>query len=183
MSDNVSYVRDLLDASFVPIEASRTVAEAKDLLVQAGRTYGVVTSPGGTSIGLITIGALSSAPDFSGTVAEFLRLPAFVVGADVPLDLAISFSAQTFFENAEMSGLMIEEKGKIIGILTRQTARKYARRVRTRGGDIAGLAGDPQSQAKYFVCPKKDFIRLVIQYDPDNPPTCPTHNLLLEKQF
>jgi hypothetical protein len=81
-----------------------------------------------------------------------------------------------------MPGLVVEEKGKVIGILTRQIAREYAQQVHTRGGDIAELAGDPQSQAKFFVCPKKDYIKLVIQYDPDNPPTCPKHNLILEKQ-
>lgn len=183
MADNAPYVRDLTDAAFAPLEATATVAQAKELLLQAEKNYGVIVTPNGMPIGLVTIGELSSASNAGIAMGEFLSLPAFVVDADALIDQAVSFSAQTLVENPEMSGLVVEEKGKVIGILTRQTARKYAQRIRTRGGDITELAGDPQSRAKYFVCPKKDFIRLVIQYDPDNPPTCPMHNLLLEKQF
>jgi hypothetical protein len=182
MSDNVPYVRDLLDTTFVPLDARGTVVAAKELLEQAGRTYGVVISPDGVPIGLTTVGALSSVPDSRVAVGEFLGLPAFIVDADVLLDQAVSFSAQTFVENPEMSGLVVEENGKVIGILTRQTARKYAQRIRTRGGDITELAGDPQSLAKYFVCPNKDYSKLISQYDPDNPPTCPNDGLVLVKQ-
>lgn len=183
MSNNLPFVRDALDASFVLLEMDKTVAEAKELLAQEGRTYGVVVSPGKAPVGLVTVGALSSVSNSDLTLGEFSSLPTFIVDAGALLDRAVSFSAQSLVENPEMSGLVVEEKGKVIGILTRQTAHKYAQRVRTRGGDITELAGDPQSRAKYFVCPKKDYRMLVIQYDPDNPPICPTHNLILEKQF
>lgn len=183
MVDNIPHVRDLADAAFVPLEASKTVAQVKDLLSQVGSNYGVIVTPEGLPVGLVTVGELSSASNSGITVGEFVNQPAFVVDADALLDQAVSFSAQTLVENPQMSGLVVEEKGKVIGILTRQTARKYAQRIRTRGGDITELAGDPQSRAKYFVCPKKDYRKLVIQYDPDNPPTCPKHNLVLEKQF
>lgn len=183
MANNAPYVRELTDTTFTPLEATTTVAQAKALLSQAEENHGVVVTTGGIPIGLVTFGELSSASNTDITVEEFLSLPAFVVDADALLDQAVSFSAQTLVENPEMSGLVVEEKGKVIGILTRQTARKYAQRIRTRGGGIAELAGDPQSRAKYFVCPKKDYRMLIIQYDPDNPPTCPKHNLILEKQF
>lgn len=182
MSENLPSVRDVLDASFFLIDAAKTVAEASEKLSQARETYGVVLSPSRVPLGLVTAEALLSAPDSDLSLGEFLSLPAFIVNASASLDQAVSFSAQSLVENPEMSGLVVEEKGKVIGILTRQTARKHAQRIKTRGGDITELAGDPQSRAKYFVCPKNDFMKLVIQYDPDNPPSCPNHNLVLVKQ-
>ena len=184
MSDNSTYVRDMLDASFVLIESHKTVAEASQKLSQAGRTYAVVISPREVPVGLVTAGALSSAPDASLKLGDFLSLPTIIVDADVLLDQAVSFSAQTLVETPDISGLVIEEKRKVIGILTRQTILKYAERDDNRSlrGAITEMAGDPLSRAKYFVCPKKNFMELVIQYDPDNPPTCPIDNLVLVKQ-
>ncbi len=182
MSDKLPYVRDVLDTGFILLDANKSVAEAKELLAQTGSTYGVVVSPGELSIRLITVGSLSSISNSGSVLEEFRSLPTFIVDADILLDQAVSCSAQSLVENPKMSGLVVEEKGKVIGVLTRQTARKHAQYITTRGGDTTELAGNPQSQAKYFVCPNKDYSKLISQYDPDNPPTCPNDNLILVKQ-
>ncbi len=183
LSDKVLYVRDLLDTGFIFIESNRTVSEAKEQLTREKRTYGVVIKSDGMAIGLVTIGTLSSVSDQTMNARGLLSFPIFIADTEVLLDQAVSFSAQTLVENPEIVGLVVEEKGKVVGVLTRQTARKFAQRIDTPRGEITEIVGNPQNHAKYFVCPKKDYRKLVIQYDQDNPPKCPKHNLILEQQF
>jgi signal-transduction protein with cAMP-binding, CBS, and nucleotidyltransferase domain len=181
MSD-AQRVRDTQAADFALLDASMTVNKARKQLAKAGASYGILTDPNGTPVGLVTTGELAAVPIQETTLQEISGSPTFIVDADTLLDQAVSFSAQTLVENSRMAGLVIQDQKKVVGVLTRQTIRKHAERIKTRGGDITELAGVPQIQAKYFVCPKKDYKELVIYYDPDDPPTCPKHNLILVEQ-
>ena len=82
-----------------------------------------------------------------------------------------------------MVGLIAEDGTQIVGIIARQTLRQHARQMKSSGErSITQLAGVSLTRASYFVCPKEDYRKLIIRYDPDNPPLCPTHGLFLNKK-
>ena len=182
MENDTLLVRDALVTSFVLLEATQTVAKARETLTQAGATYCIVTSAAGTPLALAIAGALAAIPDPNTLLQAVSSVPAFIVDAETLLDQAVSFSAQTLVEHPEMAGLVVEGNDKVIGVLPRQAIRQHAQRIKTRGGDITELAGIPLTRAKYFICPEGDYKKLVIRYDPDDPPRCPIHDLALTKQ-
>jgi CBS domain-containing protein len=182
MADEALFARDALVTDFVFLDAKQTVTQAHEKLTQAGATYGIVANANGVPVAVTTVGALATISNPNITLQAAPLLPAFVVGAEALLDQTVSFSAQTLVEHPEMAGLVVEDQGKVVGVLTRQTIRKHAQRIKTRGGDITELAGVPQTRVKYFVCPEGDYKKLVVLYDPDDPPVCPVHTLVLVEQ-
>lgn len=182
MPKKIQHVRAEMTADFVLLGAEETIAQAAERLAQAGVSFGIVTNPQGVPICPVSAGELAALPSQEARLQEISRSPTFTVDADARLDQTVSFSAQTLVENPDMAGLVVEDQGVVVGVLPRRTIRKYAQRIKTRGGDITELPGVPQIRAKYFVCPQQDFKKLVVRYDPDDPPTCPIHNVVLVEQ-
>lgn len=182
MADEMPLVRDTIVTEFVPLDAGQTIAEARRKLVQARATYGIVTNTTGVPVALTTAGALAASPDPDAALQAAAMPPTFVVDGEISLDQAVSFSAQTLVEHPEIAGLVVQDHGQVAGVLPRQAIRQRAQHIKTRGGDITELPGVPQTQAKYFVCPKGDYKKLVSQYDPNDPPVCPNDGSILVKE-
>lgn len=182
MPKKIQHVRAEMTTGFVLLGAEETIAQAGERLAQAGVSFGIVTNPQGVPICPVSAGELAALPSQEARLQEISKLPTFTVDADARLDQTVSFSAQTLVENPELAGLVVEDQGVVVGVLPRGTIRKYAQRIKTRGGDITELPGVPQIRAKYFVCPQQDFRKLIVRYDPDDPPTCPVHNVALVEQ-
>ena len=184
MADEPLFARDVLITDFVVLDAGQTAAHALEALAKAGVKYGIVTNGAGIPLTLTTAGLLAANRDPEIQFESATMMPAFVVDVVVSLDQIVLYSAQSLVECPDMAGLIVENEGKVVGVLPRQTIRHYAQQIKTRGGDITELAGVPQIRAKYFVCPKdkQHYKKLIIRYDPDDPPTCPYHNLVLLEQ-
>lgn len=182
MMDQILFARDILEKNFVLISAEQTISQTRGELERSGVGYGVVVNAAGEPVALINAKMLEEAPDPDLPINTFSTTPAFVVSSETLLDETVSYSAQTFVENPGLQGLIVEEGGEISGILSRKTIRFYAQQIAIRGGDITELAGVPQTRAKYFICPQQDYKKLVTRYDPDDPPTCPTHKVALVEQ-
>ena len=182
MAEEALFARDALTTEFVLLDARKTVAQGREELARVGAPFGIVTSPEAVPITLIASDALAADQDPDLRIESISKTPAFVVDSETLLEQAVSFAAQTLIENPEMTGLIVEDQGKVIGVLPRKVIRQYAQQIKTRGGDITELAGVPHVPAKYFVCPKQDYRKLIVRYDPDDPPICPNHNLVLNKQ-
>ena len=182
MAEEALFARDALTTEFVLLDAQKTVAQGREELARAGATFGIVTSSDALPITLIDSGTLPADRDSDLLIESISKTSVFIVDSETLLEQVVSFAAQTLIENPEMTGLIVEDQGKVIGVLPRKVIRQYAQQIKTRGGDITELAGVPHVPAKYFVCPKQDYRKLIVRYDPDDPPTCPNHNLVLRKQ-
>ncbi len=175
MSDKLLYVRDVLVTDFLLLSSEQSVTDAHDKLVQASATYGVVTNDSDQPIVLTTVNALANSKP-EATLQTLSTAPLLVTDSQVLLAQAILSSSRMLFRHPEIVGLVVSEKGKVIGVLPVQTLGKHAEEVE-RHRSITELAGVPLTRARYFYCPEGPFHykELVIRYDPDNPPRCPTH--------
>lgn len=110
--------------------------------------------------------SLDSEPDSVGLVVE----------AEIPIEVVADFVAEEWAP-AVPQRIFVQSGGQVIGFVPGGFFRSLEHREEGR----RLLAGDPASQSSYFVCPERDWLERVDEYDFDAPPRCPNHDLVLER--
>jgi hypothetical protein len=113
--------------------------------------------------------------------ADHTREPRLIADIDVTVEEILDHFARVLFENPDLPGVAIRDRKNFVGIISRKRLLELAGSFQTR--ELVEIAGVPQNRASYFVCPRKKCLyrELIIFYDPSQPPRCPDHQTVLEK--
>lgn len=159
------------------LEANVTVAEALKKLEQAKTTFGVISDERGQPLGLVTVEQLHAAQkDVSVNSLIVTTLRPTMVEPSVTIDDVVKMLAKDLVLNPDLSGVIVQDQGKVQSVLPRKTIVEYASRVVIRG-TIDRLEGAPVDML-FFECPEGHERKLVAYYDPQNPPKCSKGHLM-----
>lgn len=155
----------------IPLDADLSVAEALRRLEEAGVTFGIVRNEQGQPIGLVTPEDLRQAAPETRLEALLSAMPQPIfVEPGVSLDHAVQALAKDLVLTPQLSGAIVQERGRVLGVLSRQELVRRASRLALRNV-VDRMEGAPVDLL-YFVCPQDGERQLVAYYDPRNPPTC-----------
>jgi len=159
------------------LENTMTVTESLKKLEQATATFGIINDAKGQLLGLVTVEQLRTAnKDTSVQSLVTIGAHPIVLEPSVTIDDAVKLLAKNLVLNPDLVGVIVEDHGKIQGVLSRKTIVEYASRVVTRG-TIDRLEGAPVDTL-FFECPEDHERKLVAYYDPQNPPKCSRGHLM-----
>ena len=169
---------------FVVVTPDTTVRAAEAKLRVRNASYCVIQTSEGEPLALVTDEQLSALGPDKDTflAAEVANLPAAVpVEQEQLLTDIVEEVSQLLFGSKQIRGLIVLHVGKVVGILSRQLIAEQA----LRSLDVRWLAklnqleGDPIDPPPVYVCRLGDHSEVVVSYDIDNPPKCPTHHSIL----
>jgi len=171
---------------FVVVTPDTTIEAAEAKLLVRKASYCVIQTSQGEPLALVTDEQLSALPDKDKLLAaEVANLPAAVpVEREQLLSDIVEEVSQLLFGSKQIRGLIVLYAGKVVGILSRQLIAEQA----LSSLDVRWLAklnqieGDPIHRPPVYVCRLGDHSEVVVSYDIDNPPRCPTHHSILIKK-
>lgn len=166
---------------FVVVTPDTTVRAAEAKLRVRHASYCVIQTRNGEPVALLTDEQLSALPDKRKSLSAQLSIfPAAVpVEREQLLSNIVEEVSQLLFGSKQIRGLVVLHVGKVVGILSRRLIAEQA----LSSIDVRWLTkqieGDPLDRAPIYVCRQGDHSEVVVSYDIDNPPRCPTHNSIL----
>ena len=174
----------------VQLKASARAGDALLTLDQKGVEYGVTTDESGKPLMIVTKEQLSTAEadDFIQTLTLNVPHPK-PIEPDVRLSSIVQMLAESLTINIDFTGFIVQDQGKVLGVLLRETILEHAWSILFDKSNFAGLyLNDPRSRGNpirgvpkriVFECPicyKRTSVRWE-DYDPNNPPTCNNNHL------
>lgn len=169
--------------NFIILDSLRTISDTYNELANSGATFIVVVDKSNKPLKLITSETLAGYSNQDISLYNVSEIPVIIISAGILLNKeTVEYCSKILNENLNIAGIIVEDKGLIIGVLPWQVISKHAERIldeEAHRGDGIELSGIPQIPAAKFECPKKDYHEIVDYYDPMNPPTCPIHKLIL----
>ncbi len=170
-------VEEALSSAFVQVNAGMAIDEALMNLQAAQAQYGVVIGSQDRVLGLVTIERLREG-DANAYVETLIDSgPPIFLEPNVTLDTAVRALAKDFVLRPQLAGVVVQAQGKVEGILPRNIIVERAARLGTRG--VADrLTGSPLD-ILFFECPVDHERRIVVYYDPSNPPKCSQGHLMM----
>ena len=168
---------------FVVVTPDTTVKAAEAKLRVRNASYCVIQTSEGEPLALVTDEQLNAlGPDKNKVLGvEVANLPAAVpVEPGQLLSDIVTEVSGLLFGSKQIRGLIVLNVGKVVGILSRELIREQALTTfGLRGLNAAQIEGDPLDRAPTYVCRLGDHSEVVVSYDIDNPPKCPTHHSIL----
>ncbi len=159
------------------LEANMTVSEALTKLEQTEAIFGVVSDEKGQALGLVTVEQLHAAQKNASVQSLIVTTPrSITVEPSVTIDDVVKMLAKDLVLNPDLSGVIVQDQGKVQGVLPRKTIVEYASRVVTRG-TVDRLEGAPVDTL-FFECIEDHERKLVAYYDPQHPPRCSKGHLM-----
>jgi CBS domain-containing protein len=176
-------VKQRMTTDFKTVSPNHSVADASKLLARESATFCVIVTQRGEPIRIATDEQLQGLPDPSAALSDVLNaLPsAIVIEEEQDMDGVVKHLAPLLLAERDIRGVVVISGGDVSGVLPRKDISEHARlRIRTRGA--AEIYGDPISHAPTYVCPLGDHEENVELYDPNDPPRCPAHGLILVRK-
>jgi CBS domain-containing protein len=181
--EDLILVKQRMTTDFETASPDDSVADARKLLAQESVTFCVIVTKRGEPIRIVTDEQIQGLPDPNAALSDVLNaLPsAIVIEEEQDMDGVVKHLAPLLLAERDIRGVVVISGGGVSGVLPRKDISEHARlRIRTRGA--AGIYGDPISRAPTYVCPQGDHEEDVELYDPNDPPRCPVHGLILVRK-
>ncbi len=166
-------VEDVMIDTFVQAPVTATAREVLDQMAKRTAEYAVAFASANAPVALLTRMQLRLYPPGRTLEAALSESsPPILVEPGTQLGALGLTLRQTLALDPAIAGVIVVEQDQVVGVVPRAELTAQAKGT-TRGGESFRLAGDPLTALPVFECPVHKIRKVVIFFNPANPPRCP----------
>lgn len=163
-------VEELMSKVLTPLDIYMPVSLALSEMDKANTEYGIVFDAEENIVGLISKNTLTNSPNHD---LELLNVPLshpILIEPNMVIDDAVRMLAKDFVIDPEIEGVIVHKDDIPVGFLTRDLIKEHAKHLKTKS--IVDQLGGPPINMLFYKCKSCLTRKLIMYYDPENPPTC-----------